>query len=59
MRRDEVADKERMDMITCSAMDTTFEPVTSSTSIPFSAAAFRSMWSEPTPAVTQTLRFLA
>ncbi len=46
-------------MMTCSATETTFEPETSSTSMPFSTAAFRSMWSEPTPAVIQIFRFFA
>ena len=46
-------------MTTCSATETTFEPETSSTWMPFSTAAFRSMWSEPTPAVMQIFRFFA
>lgn len=46
-------------MMTCSATETTLEPETSRTSRPFSAAALRSTWSEPTPAVMQILRFFA
>ena len=46
-------------MTTCSATDTTLEPETSSTWIPFSTQAFRSTWSEPTPAVIQIFKFLA
>ena len=46
-------------MTTCSATETTLEPVTSSTWMPFSAAALRSTWSDPTPAVIQILRFFA
>lgn len=61
-----------MVMTTCSATETTFEPETSATVILRSLAACRSTcerqtvrraeqrtWSEPTPAVTQSLRFLA
>lgn len=57
-------------MTTCSATDTTLDPETSATVILCLLAALRSMWlsvsysivhthSEPTPAVTQSLRFLA
>jgi hypothetical protein len=50
-----------MVMTTCSATETTFEPVTSATVMPplVLLAASRSTWSEPIPAVTASLRFLA
>lgn len=44
---------------TCSATETTFDPVTSATVILRALAALRSMWSDPTPAVMQILRFFA
>ena len=49
----------RILITTCSATETTFEPDTSRTWMPFSTAALRSMWSEPTPAVIQIFRFFA
>ena len=47
--------------MTCSATETTLEPVTSATVTPplVLLAASRSTWSEPMPAVTASLRFLA
>ena len=50
-----------MVITTCSATETTFEPVTSATVIPplVLLAAFKSTWSEPIPAVTAILRFFA
>ncbi len=44
-------------MTACSATLTTFEPVISATVTPRSAAAARSMWSEPTPAVRMRRSF--
>ena len=46
-------------MTTCSATETTLDPETSRTWMPCSTAALRSMWSDPTPAVTQSFRFFA
>ena len=48
-----------MFIITCSATEVTFDPDTSRTWIFLSTAASRLMWSEPTPAVIQILRFFA
>lgn len=47
--------------MTCSATETTLEPVTSATVMPplVLLASLRSTWSEPIPAVTAILRFLA
>lgn len=47
--------------MTCSATETTFEPVTSATVTPplVLFAALRSTWSEPIPAVMAILSFLA
>ena len=51
----------RMVMTTCSATDTTLDPVTSATVMPplVLLAASRSTWSEPMPAVTASLSFFA
>jgi hypothetical protein len=48
-------------MMTCSATETTLEPVTSATVTPpfVLLAAFKSMWSDPIPAVMASLSFLA
>lgn len=48
-------------MTTCSATDTTLDPVTSATVTPpfVLFAALRSTWSEPMPAVMASFRFLA
>jgi hypothetical protein len=50
-----------MVMTTCSATETTFEPVTSATVMPplVLFAALRSTWSDPIPAVMAILSFFA